>query len=143
MTGITQITKTGPRTYAPETSVTGGQLVEGTDTGKIKTATAKTKRHLGVALNDASAPGAPVSTTANGRTTSTLILVPTETAVAYAPQEVPVTYVAAAKFGDPLEAAASGKVTPAAADAAPGTIVGKCTAPAGVAAGAVGLMRLV
>ena len=45
-------------------------------------------------------------------------------------------------LNDPLVAAANGQVTPAGATPDARTIVGRCTNPGGVAAGAVGLMRI-
>jgi hypothetical protein len=56
--------------------------------------------------------------------------------------ETLVTYAGAATFGQLLIAAANGQVTPAGAAPDVRTIVGRCTAPAGVGAGAVGLIRL-
>lgn len=144
MPAVAQITKTGPRTYTPAEALLGGQLVEGRGSGRIGVAAAGSTRVLGVALTDAIAPEA-VSTTAtvvNGRPTLLAAILPTAVAIAYSGDEVPVTYTAAAAFGDALIAAAGGQVTPAGAGADPRAIVGRCTAPAGVAAGATGLVRL-
>ena len=137
--------KTGPVTYVPAvgTTITGGQLVEGRAGGRIGVAAAGSTKVLGVAITDAISPEALVTTPAvvNGRPTLTAAALPQNVGVVSNGIEVPVTYAAAAAFGDPLVAAANGQVTPAGATPDARTIVGKCTALAGVAAGAVGLMR--
>lgn len=148
MSGITQVTKTGPRSYVPAsgTVVLGGQFVEGRANGRIGTAAAGSLKVLGVALSDAQSPEglATGSETAivNGRPVTNYAQLPTVTAVAYSGAEVPVTYSAAATFGDVLVCTADGKVAPAGATPDARTIVGKCTEPAGVALGAVGLVRI-
>ncbi len=144
MSAVAQVTKTGPRTYTPAEPILGGQLVEGRAGSRIGVAAAGTVRGLGVALTDAQSPDAFVSTPVivAGRPVLNAAVLPTVVAVAYSGEETPVTYAAAANFGDPLIAAALGQVTPALATPDARTIVGKCTAPAGVAAGAVGLMRI-
>ncbi len=145
MSAVLQVTKTGPRTYTPaaDAVITGGQLVEGRAGSRIGVAVAGSLVVLGVALTDATSPEL-ISTTptlVNGRQVLNAALSPTRVAVAYGGDEVPVTYAAIATFGQKLIAAANGQVTPAGITPDARTIVGTCTAPAGVAAGAVGLMR--
>lgn len=143
MSAVVQVTKTGPRTYTPAEAITGGQLVEARAASRVGVAAAGSVKVLGVALTDAINPEA-VSTTptvVNGRPVLNAAALPTLVPVAYAGDEAPVTYAAAAAFGDKLIAAANGQVTPAGLNPDPRSIVGTCTAPAGVAAGAVGLMR--
>ena len=148
MAGIPQVTKTGPRTYVPAVGspVTGGQLVEGTTGGRIRPAGAGSTRVLGVALTDAVAPESIVTdpTLVSGQYVLNANPRPQNVAVAYGGIEVPVVYSAAAAFGDLLIAAANGQVAPAGATPDARTIVGRCTAPAGVVTpGTVGLMRTV
>jgi hypothetical protein len=146
MPAIPQVTKTGPRTYVPASGVaiSAGQLVEARAGGRIGPAAAGSLVVLGVALQDAIAPEDLVTTptTVGGRSVLNTAVLPQNVAVAYAPIEVPVTYAAAATFGQLLVAAANGQVTPAGATPDARTIVGRCTAPAGVGAGQVGLARL-
>lgn len=143
MPGVLQVTKTGPRTYVPAELILGGQLVEARATGRIGVAAGSTKV-LGVALTDGTNPesftGEP--TVVNGLPVLNAAQLPGHTAVAYGGAEVPVTYSVAAAFGDLLVATATGQVAPAGATPDARTIVGRCTAPAGVAAAAVGLMRV-
>lgn len=140
MPAIVMVTKTGPQTYTPDELILGGQLVEGKDNGRVKVGTAGATRILGVALDDANAPETFVSTptVVDGRPILNAAPLPKVVAVTRG-QEVSVKYSAAAKFGDPLVATATGQVGPAGATPDARTIVGRCTAPAGVAAGAVGL----
>lgn len=152
MSAVPMVTKTGPRTFIPVEAILGGQLVEARAAGRIGVAAAGSLKVLGVAVTDATSPELTVTTptTVNGRQVLNTALLPTNVGVAYGGIEVPVTYAAAAAFGDRLIAAAGGQVTPMpVASAAPTTadvnngraLVGVCTAPAGVAAAAVGLMR--
>lgn len=145
MSGAVQVTKTGPRTYTPaaDATIAGGQLVEARTGGRIGIAGAGSTKVLGVALTDATGPELLTLTaqTVNGRPVLNTAVLPTAVAVAYGGIEVPVTYAAAAAFGDKLIAAANGQVTPAGATPDARTIVGICSAPAGVAQNAVGLMR--
>lgn len=154
MAAVTQVTKQGPRTYTPVEPILGGQLVEGRAAGlaiagqggsggPIGVAAAGSLKVVGVAITDGQSPNAVVTTPVmvGGRSVLNAAILPTSVAVAYGGIEVPVTYAAAATFGDLLIAAANGQVTPAGATPDARTIVGRCTAPAGVAAGAVGLMR--
>ncbi|MBN7571256.1 hypothetical protein [Mycobacteroides abscessus] len=148
MPGISQVTKTGPRTYTPKAgvSIKGGQLVEGVTGGRIQPAAAGSVKVVGVALTDAIAPEDLVlapTTGSDGRSVLNTVVPPTKVACAYGAIEVPVTYAADAAFGDALVAAANGTVTPAGATPDARAIVGKCTEPGGVvvATKAVGLMR--
>ncbi|WP_054246390.1 hypothetical protein [Rhodococcus opacus] len=148
MSGVTQVTKTGPRTYVPASgvAVTGGQLVEGRSGGRIGPAAAASVKVLGVALADAIAPEDVVTTpaTVNGRPVLNSALLPTNVAVAYGNVETRVSYSANANFGDLLVATANGTVAPAGATPDARTIVGRCTEPAGVvfATNPVGLARI-
>jgi hypothetical protein len=150
MPAIPQVTQTGPRTYSPGLGITvlAGQLVEafadGVRGGRIRPAGAGSARVLGVALQDAIAPEDLVTsgTTVNGRHVLNMNVLPQNTAVAYDGVETTVTYSAAAAFGDRLVATANGQVAPAIATSDPRTIVGICTAPAGMTAPGVGLARI-
>lgn len=140
MPAVVMVTKTGPQNYTPDELILGGQLVEGKDNSRVKVGTAGATRILGVALDDGNAPEAFVSepTLVNGRPVLNAAPLPKIVSVTRG-QEVPVKYSANTKFGEPLVATANGQVGPAGATPDARTIVGRCTAPAGVAAGAVGL----
>lgn len=130
---IPQVRKTGPKSYPCVQAIVGGQLAEGraTSGGGAGPAAAGSVRVLGVAINDA--VPALVTDPVNG----VLDTAPTGTRVGVAKNvEVPVTYAAAAAFGDKLIAAANGAVTPAGAAPDARTIVGECVEVGGVAAGA-------
>ena len=149
MPAVPQVTQHGPRTFTPAVGqiIFGGQCVEGTTGGRVKVAAAASTRFLGVAVTDARAPedvNAALNTpvVVDGRLTVNAAPLPGNLAVAYAGTEVPVVYAAAANFGDLLVCAANGQVTPAGATPDARTIVGRCTAPNGVGAGATGLMRI-
>lgn len=154
MPAIHQRLKSGPRTYTPVEPILGGQVVEaraagaitgiGGSGGPIGVAGAGSLLVLGVALTDAQPPSAVVTTptVVNGRPVLNAAVLPTSVAVADSGIEVPVTYAAAAVFGQKLIAAANGQVTVAPAGVDPRAIVGSCTQPAGATAGAVGLMKL-
>ena len=143
MSGAVIVTKQGPKTFKPAELIVGGQVVEARAAGRVGVAAAGTTKYLGVAVIDGINPEAVVATpvTVQGRPVLNAAALPTNVAVAYGGMEVPVTYAGAAAFGDVLIAAANGQVTPAGATPDGRSIVGICTAPAGVAAGAVGLMR--
>lgn len=144
MSAVPEVTKTGPRTYVPAEVIVGGQAVEGRSAGRIGVAAAGSARFLGVALTDAQPPEGIVTTATvvGGRPTLVAAITPAEVAVAYAPAEVPVTYSAAAQFGDALVVTAGGKFAPATSTSDPRAVVARCTAPAGVAANATGLARI-
>lgn len=145
MPGIPVTRKTGPRSFVPAETITGGQLVEARAASRVGVAAAGSFKVLGVAIADAVTPESFQSgtTVVNGRDTLNAAPLPNRVALAYGGDEVPVVYVAAAAFGDKLIAAAAGQVTPAGLTPDARTIVGTCTVPEGVAAGAVGLMRTV
>ncbi|MCT7372698.1 hypothetical protein [Mycolicibacterium llatzerense] len=150
MSGVLQVTKTGPRTYSPAPTkvVRGGRGVEYTANGRIQEWAAGTFRAAGVALTDAIAPedagASQVSIDGNGRPVLNTVILPQSVAVAYGGDEVPMTYAANANQGDLLIAAANGTVTPAGDTPDARTIVGRCTQPGGVvvATNALGLVRL-
>lgn len=153
MSAVAQVTKTGPRTYVPAVGVTilGGQVVEARAGGRVGPCADGSLVVLGVALTDAIAPEDLTTTPVAG--TLNAAGLPTNTAVAYGGDEVPVTFNEAAAFGAKLAAAANGRVRLFRATDPDGTgaliadvasaLIGTCTTPAGVAAGAVGLMRTV
>jgi len=144
MAAVAQVTKTGPRTYTPVEAIVGGQLVEARTGGRIGVAAAGSVKVLGVALTDAQPPElfTGAATLVNGRPVLTAAVLPQVVGVAYAGDEVKVSYSGTAAFGDKLVATATGKVAPAAATPDARSIVGVCTEPAGVNAGATGLMRI-
>lgn len=145
MPAVVQVTKTGPKTFTPAEPILGGQLVEARAAGRIGVAAAGSFKVLGVAVTDAQSPDAVVTTAtlAGGRPVLNAAILPVNVGVAYGGIEVPVVYAAAAAFGDKLVAAANGQVAPAGLTPDARSIVGTCTAPAGVALGAAGLMRTV
>lgn len=143
MSGVPIVLKQGPKSFQPAEQILGGQLVEARAASRVGVAGAGSLKVLGVALTDGVNPEAISSTpaTVSGRPVLNAALLPVTVGVAYGGMEVPVTYSAAAAFGDKLVATANGQVGPAGVTPDARTIVGTCTAPAGVAAGAVGLMR--
>lgn len=153
MSAVPQVRKGGPPSYTPAEQILGGQVVEARAAGRIGVAADGSVRALGVALTDGINPEAVsgVPTVVNGREILVAAVLPTVVAVSNSGDEVPVTYAEPAAFGDKLAAAANGRVRlwrgvdPDGAGALTtdlaSAIVGTCTAPAGVAAGAVGLMR--
>jgi hypothetical protein len=154
MPAIPVVTQQAQRTYVPALGqiITGGQVVEAvTDStrgGRIRPAGAGSAKWLGVAITDAHSPedvntALGTAGTVGGRPLVNFAPFPVNVAVVSSGSEVPVVYAAAANFGDALQCAANGQVTPVTvATADPRTIVGKCTAPNGVGIGAVGLMRI-
>jgi len=145
MSGVPIHLKHGPASYVPAEPILGGQLVEARPNARIGVAAAGSTTVVGVALFDGEAPEAIASgtTVVNGRPLLIAGFTPPLVAVAYGGAEVPVTYSAACTFGQRVVTTALGQVGPAGATPAVGAIVGICTDPnvAGVAAGAVGLMR--
>lgn len=143
MSAVPQVRKGGPSSFTPAELILGGQLVEARAASRVGVAGAASVKVLGVALTDAINPEAisDAPTVVNGREVLNAAPLPVVVPLAHSGDEVPVTYVAAAAFGEKLIAAAAGKVTPAGATPDARTIVGTCTEPAGVGAGAVGLMR--
>jgi hypothetical protein len=145
MAGAVQVTQGGPKAFTPTEVILGGQLVEARAAGRIGVAAAGSLKVLGVAITDGQSPDTAqggVTTDSIGRPVVNAIQIPTRVSVAYAGTEVKVTYSGAAAFGDKLVATANGKVAPAGATPDARTIVGICTEPAGVAANAVGLIRI-
>lgn len=137
-----QVRKTGPRTYNAGATIRRGQVVVGTDNSNVVPSTGASTRVLGIAVTDAVASNAAGSTAPNGQPIVNMAPLPTIVSVADCGIEVDgVTFLAAAKFGDPLVGAANGQVTPAAAGADGATVVGRCTQPGGVAAGQTGRVR--
>lgn len=145
MSAAVQVTQSGPKTFTPTEVILGGKLVEGRDNGRIGIAAAGSFRVLGVAITDGQSPEtAQGGTTYDsiGRPVINAMPIPTNVSVAYAGTEVKVEYSAAAKLGEKLVATGAGKVGPAGVTPDARSIVGTCTQPAGVAANAVGLMRI-
>ena len=149
MAGVIQVTQGGPKTFTPATTktITGGQVVDLTDAGRIQPAAAGSVRFAGVALTDGIAPEDQVTTPVldgQGRPVLTAVPVPTHVAVAYSGTEVKVTAAAAVKPGQRVKCAANGQVTPyvTGTDTDPTLIVGVCTDPNGIAATKAGLIRV-
>ncbi len=154
MPGIPVYSKTGPRTFTPandSVQIVGGLLVEARSGGRVGVAAAASVHVLGVALTDAQAPEALVTTPtvdAQGRNLLSAAILPTSVAVAYGGCEAQLTYSANASFGDLLVATANGTVAPATTGTGglmnPLTIVGRCTEPLGVTVltSPLGLSRL-
>lgn len=133
----------GPVTYTVNSAVKGGQMVQAVNptNGKVEVAGAASIRCLGIATKDARPAASASSTDSDGfPVVSTVEITPN---VAVGMRGIwPVTFAANAAFGDVLICAANGQVTPAGATPDARTIVGRCVDPAGVLAGAVGLVRL-
>ena len=137
MTAVTPRFAAGPVTFTVLAPVVGGQLVDGA-VGGVQPSAAASAVCVGVATSDAlptstsqapTVPGAPVAVN----------LAPYPAQVAVAVKGVwPLTYAAAATFGQRLICAANGQVTPAAATPDARTVVGICMEPAGVTLGGVG-----
>lgn len=143
MSAVPQVRKTGPRTYVPAELILGGQVTEARDAGRVGVAAAGSFKTLGVAVTDGINPEAFTTdpTIVGGIPTLDAAQRQSNVVVADSGIEVPVTYAAAAAFGDRLQAAAAGTVTPMAAGADCRLEVGTCTEPLGVTQGAVGLVR--
>lgn len=138
MSGVIPRQQLGPDTFEVSAAVTGGQLVAPSTGGKVAPAGAAAANVLGVALNDAQAAGSAPTNPINTGWPSAYVAVARNV-------DIRVTYNGAANFGDKLVTAANGQVTAlggtaAATDAR--QIVGICTEPAGVTAGAVGRARI-
>lgn len=131
--------------------VLGGQLVEhrapaaGATQRPVGVAAAGSLVYAGVALIDATPPVAQTGPNLN------LVQISTPSATTVAVEGVvPVVYAVAAAKGDLLLAAAGGQVTPVPPVTTPTAadvtntraIVGRCMQDGGVAAGAVGFMRI-
>ena len=137
----------GPASYQVSAAVAGGTLVvaDGSSATTVSTAGAAAVNVLGYAGNDAAPIPNQAGNTdslAGGAPILDISVVPDYTAVYMGPCDVHVTYAAAATFGALLMTAASGQVTPFTGSTY-SQIIGRCTQPGGVAAGAtVGRMRL-
>jgi len=138
MPTVLPIYEYGPVTYPVVETVRGGQLVEAR-VGGVGVAGATSLKVLGIARTDAMLASASQDLT-DALGNSVLNLSPVSPYVAVGRGAFyPVTFVAAAAFGDKLIAAAAGKVTPAGAGPDAASIVGYCAAVGGVALGAVGM----
>lgn len=142
MAGVVPRFEKGPITCTVAETVRGGQLVEARAGGVVGVAGAGSATVLGVATKDAAPPGTRQGTDEFGHLTYTEVAITEYVAVGGAGAVYPVTYAAAANFGDRLVAAAEGQVTPAGATPDARTIVGVCWEPNGVTAGSVGLARI-
>ena len=138
MSTVLPIYEYGPVTWPVVELVKGGQLVEARSAG-VGVAAAGSLKVLGVARTDA-IPTATSQDLTNALGASVLNLSPVSPYVAVGRGAFyPVTFTAAAAFGDKLIAAANGQVTPAGATPDARTIIGYCAALGGVALGAVGM----
>lgn len=136
----------GPITHKVGEVVKGGQIVGARDNlaaGLVGVAEAGSLRALGVATKDA----APAATNDN-RVTDQFGNVTVDASnvvtayVAVADGHYPVVYSTAAKHGESLVVGTNGSVAVPAAAPDPRAIIGTCSEPAGVTAGAVGLAKI-
>lgn len=132
----------GPVTYTVVEAVKGGQVVEARAGSKIGVAGAGSVRVLGVATKDARPAVSANAVDADGFPVTNTTMITEYVAVGGNGEHWPVKYSAAAAFGDPLVATALGQVGPAGAAPDARTIIGRCTEPAGVIAGAIGLAKI-
>lgn len=130
----------GPDTVEVSVAVAAGQGVEPdpANPGMVRPWSAGSVTCLGVARTQAAPAGSNAM--------NNFAPVPRTTAAQYT-GDIRVVYAAAAAWGDLLVAAANGQVTPyaAPADVTPSTynqIIGRCSEPSGVTAGATGRARL-
>ena len=138
MPAVRPVLERGPATYTVSSAVTGGQLVmpdTGTP-GTIKTATAGATTVLGVAADDANTAAAAAAAPLN------FASVRPEVAVYGGPEEVVVTAAAAVAFGQKVQAAANGQVTPYVNTNSADWIIGRCTDPNGIASAGKGRIKL-
>jgi hypothetical protein len=125
----------GPDTVEVSVPVAAGQGLEPdtSNPGMFKPWGAGSTRVLGWART----PAVPAGTNAQNNYAP----VPRTTGLQWV-GDIRVVYLAAAALGDWLVAGANGTVTPAASQSAPGVgVVGRCTEPKGVLAGATGRCR--
>jgi hypothetical protein len=133
--------KTGPASYQVSALVIGGQLVQSTSanaTTVMPCATSASLLVLGVAGNDASpivSQAAFVDANAGNAPLVDISVLPDYTAV-YRGVDIGVTYEAACSFGAQLMAAATAGNVKAWDGTTVGAIIGRCTQPGGVLAGA-------
>lgn len=141
MAGVIPRYERGPVTREVAETVIGGQLVEARAAGKIGKAAANSKVVLGVATKDAT-PRATNQNTVDPITGLTMVNLTniTEHVAVGRGAFYPVTFAAAAAFGQKLKAAANGQVTPFVSGTdTEDMIVGRCEEALGVSSGAVGL----
>lgn len=132
----------GPDTYIANVLIAGAVLVEpDAATGKVKVCTAGSVKCLGVALYSAAPAGSIQGTTSYGEVVIDMSTLQEEVAVAWQ-GTYKLTATGAIAFGDPVICAANGTVSVAGATPDARTVIGKCVEPAGIAGGAVGLIRL-
>jgi len=140
MPGALPHNRLGPDSFQVSAQVLGGQLVvaDGSSATTVSVAGVGAILVLGVAGADA----APIvsqagNTTAYGQSLTDISVLPDYVPV-YHGVDMHVTYAAAAVFGVLLKVAALGQVTPwvSGVDTNAALIVGRCTQPGGVAAGA-------
>lgn len=143
MAGVIPRFTDGPVTCAVAEPVAGGLLVEARAGGLVGVAAAGSVVCLGISTKDATPAASAVSTDGFGNTVVNVATAQvTEYTAVAAEGYYPVTYAAAATFGQLLVCASGGRVTPAAAAPDARTIVGRCWEPNGVTAGAVGLAKI-
>lgn len=119
--------RNGPVPYEVNVAVTGGQLVEpDAATGRIKPTGAASLIALGVARED----GIPVTTDQNPVGSVNLSPLPSKISVD-AEGYHRLQYAATATFGQKLQTATNGRVTPWVAAGDPRLIVGYCAEPGG------------
>jgi hypothetical protein len=125
----------GPDTVEVSVAIAAGQGVEPdpANPGLVRPWAAGSARCLGVARTQAAPAGSNAM--------NNFAPVPRTTAAQYT-GDIRVVFAAAAAWMEPLMAAANGQVTPAPAATPPEQIIGKCSEPAGVLAGATGRARL-
>lgn len=149
MSGALPHTKNGPDSFQVSALVLGGQLVVPTSanaTTVMPCASAGALNVLGVAGNDASpyvSQASFVDANAGNQPLVDISVLPDYVAVHRSPADIHVTYEAACNFGQQLMSAATAGNVKAWDGVTPSTIIGKCTQPGGVTAGAtVARMRL-
>lgn len=139
MPGVNPYLEAGPDSWEVALPVAGGQMVmvDTTDTAKQKVipTTGPVTTCLGQALIDA-LPKADMGTD--------MARLRAHTSVRYSPMDAPVTFLNACAPGDLVMTASLGRVQKydtAVGSATPAHIIGRCTQPGGVAAGAKGRVR--
>lgn len=152
MPGVIPRFTTGPVTYTVAEAVKGGQLVEARAGGKIGVAGDGSLKVLGVATRDARPPQSATGTTADGFPVLNVEANISEFVAVGCFAQYPVVFAEAAAFGDRLAAAANGQVrrfrdtdpdaTGALIADTASALIGVCTEPNGVAAGATGLAKI-
>lgn len=143
MAGVVPKFTTGPVTYKSGELIKGGQLVEARTGGVVGVAAAGSTKVLGVATRDAIPNGDSPYTSTDVFGNTVYSDVEYGEYVAVGVGFYPVTYTAAAEFGQALVAAADGGVAPYDAVAgAADTIVGYCAEVNGVSAPGVGLAKI-